>query len=92
MTTVFWLPVMISTYVSSKDITSGLSAYPQKYSGVRIAHLNCNIVLPHKEEVMYDAQTDVMALTEAWLDDTVSDHDIFKTGVRRPQAGACLFL
>lgn len=28
---------------------------------------------------MYDAQIDVMALTETWLYDTIADHEVFPT-------------
>ena len=68
--------------VNSEDTNSELSAYSEKCGGVRIAHLNCQNVLPHQEEIfnlMYDAQTDVMALTETWLDDAITDHKVFPT-------------
>ena len=60
-----------------------MSAYPQKCGGLRIAHLNCRSLLPHKEEIfnlMCDAQIDVLALSETWLDDTISDREIFPVG------------
>ena len=66
--------------MGSEDGISELAAYLQKCGGVQIAHLNCYSVLPHKQEIfnlMCDAQIDVLALSETWLDDTVSDHEIF---------------
>ena len=52
----------------SDDNISELPAYPQKCGGLRIAHLNCHSLLPHKEEIfnlMCDAQIDVLAL--CWM-------------------------
>ena len=52
-------------------------------NGFRIAHLNCRSFLLHKEEVfslMHDYHFDVLALSETWLDDTVSDVEVLPPG------------
>ena len=55
-------------------------------NGFRIAHLNCHSFLLHKEEVfslMRDYHLDVLALSETWLDDTVSDVEVLPPGCER---------
>ena len=71
----------ISVY--SDDNSFDSLVFPQRSGGVRIAHLNCRSLLPHKEEIltlMCDGYFDMLALTETWLDDTISDCEIFPAG------------
>ena len=71
----------ISVYSDYNSFDS--SVFPQRSGGVRIAHLNCHSLLPHKEEIltlMCDGFFDMLALTETWLDDTISDCEIFPAG------------
>ena len=47
--------------------------------GLRVAHLNCQSILPHKDEIfdlLCNFHLDVLTLSETWLDDTIPDSEI----------------
>ena len=57
--------------------------FPPKTGTLRLAHLNCRSLLSHKDDVLamfFDAQLDVLALTETWLDETIVDSEITSYG------------
>ena len=76
--------------VLTSDVTSTNSDVSQEQSslmpvaqGLRIAHLNCQSLLPHKDEIfnlLYSFHLDVLTLSETWLDDTIPDNEILPGG------------
>ena len=67
------------TSINSK-VTFQQSSLMPAVQGLRIAHLNCwKSFLLHKEEIfnlLYVFHLDILTLTETWLDDTISDHEV----------------
>jgi len=67
------------------DDVASVSSYnlpspPFIYSFMKVAHLNCRSLLAKSDEVfmfMRDNCNDIMTLSETWLDESVSDAEVF---------------